>query len=199
MSELSISADFIKENKANLCQSVPKSHRPGPYAKSEKEKRRDEVCRLHFEYGYSARKIADLMKMSRNTINGDIDFLYGNTVKNYNLVSPQTAVIKQLAKLEIQKTRLRESLDKTQNPSEKISIERLIFDIDSKLIHVRIKISESHYRVHEIATAWLNRYLKNHQQPSRYFALFDTMQVSTKTQKKIKKLISEDQHRKRSR
>ena len=139
------------------------------------------------------------MKMSRNTINGDIDFLYGNTVKNYNLVSPQTAVIKQLAKLEIQKTRLRESLDKTQNPSEKISIERLIFDIDSKLIHVRIKISESHYRVHELATAWLNRYAKNHQQPSRYFALFDTMQVSIKTRNKIKKLIAEDQHGKRMR
>ena len=34
----------------------PKSHKRGPYSKSEKESRRNEVCRLHFEYGYSARK-----------------------------------------------------------------------------------------------------------------------------------------------
>ena len=136
------------------------------------------------------------MKINRNTINGDIDFLYGLTVKNYNLINPQTAVIKQLTKLEIQKTRLREMLDKVYNPSEKISMERLLFDIDSKIIHIRIKISESHYRVHQLATSWLNRYSKNHQQTSRYFAQFDVTKVSVKTQKKIKKLITEDQYQK---
>ena len=117
-----ISEDFIKENKPNLCQSMPKSHKPGPYTKSKKEIRRNEVFRLHFEYGYSARKIADLMKISRNTINGDIDFLYGNMVKNYDLINPKTAIIKQLTKLEIQKTRLREFLDKTPNHSERMTI-----------------------------------------------------------------------------
>jgi len=137
------------------------------------------------------------MKINRNTINCDIDFLYGITIKNYNLINPATVVIKQITKLEIQKTRLREQIDKITNTSEKISIERLIFDIDSKIIHVRVKISESNYRVHQLATNWLNRYAKNHGRPSHYFALFDTLQVSVKTQKKIKKLITEDQHNKR--
>ena len=104
------------------------------------------------------------MKINRNTINGDIDFLYGITLKNYNLVNPGTAIIKQITKLEIQKTRLREQLDKTPNHSDKMSIERLLFDIDSKLSFIRIKMSESHYRVHQLATSWLNRYSKNHQQ-----------------------------------
>ena len=192
-----ISEDFLKENKANLCQSVPKSHKPGPYTKSKKEIRRNEVFRLHFEYGYSARKIADLMKISRNTINGDIDFLYGITVKNYDLINPQTAVIKQLTKLEIQKTRLRESLDKTQNFSEKISIERLLFDIDSKIIHVRIKISESHYRVHELATNWLNRHMQKSDVMGSYFPYFGTLHVSKKTRRKINKIIDEDPYHKR--
>ncbi len=176
----------------------PKSHKRGPYSKSEKEFRRNEVSRLHFEYGYSARKIADLMKINRNTINCDIDFLYGTTVKNYNLIDSKTAVIKQIKKLELQKTRLRESLDKTQIFSEKIPIERLIFDIDSKLIHIRIKISESNYHVHELATTWLNNFSKNHGKPSRYFNLFDTKQVSIETNSKIKKLITEDPYVKRS-
>ncbi len=177
----------------------PKSRKRGPYTKSEKELRRNEVYRLHFDYGYSARKIADLMQINRNTINCDIDYLYGTTVKNYDLVNSGTAVIKQLTRLEIQKTRLREQLDKTQNHSEKISIERLLFDIDSKIIYVRIKISESSYRVHEHVATWLNKYAKNHHQTSRYFAHFEITKVSAKTRSKIKKLIAEDQHGKRMR
>ena len=175
-----------------------KSHSRGPYTQSEKELRRDEVCRLHIEYGYSARKIANLMKISRNTINADVDFLYGSTVDDYNLIHPKTAVVKQFTKLEIQKTRLRESLDKTQNFSEKIAIERLIFDIDSKLINIRIKISESNYHIHELATKWLNNFSKNHGQPSRYYDFFDTAQVSIETRRKIKKLIKDDPYVKRS-
>jgi len=198
MSELDFSEEFIAENKANLGQFMPKSHKSGPYTKSEKELRRNEVNRLHFEYGYSARTIADLMKISRNTINGDIDFLYGITVKNYDLVNPQTAVIKQLTKFEIQKTRLRESLDKTHVTSEKISIERLIFDIDSKIIHVRIKISESHYRVHEKATNWLNRHMQKNDVMGSYFPYFGTLHVSKNTRRRIKKLIAEDPYVKRA-
>ena len=194
-----ITLEFYQENRNNLGQFMPKSHRRGPYSKSEKEIRRNEVCRLHFEYGYSARKIADLMKINRNTINGDIDFLYRITVKNYDLVNPTTAIIKQLTKLEIQKTRLRESLDKTQHSSERISIERLLFDIDSKIIHVRIKISESHYRVHEKATAWINRHMQKNDVMGSYFPYFGTLHVSKKTRKKINKIIDEDQYRNRLR
>lgn len=198
MSELSLSKNFLKENKPDFGTNWHKSHRRGPYTISEKERRRNEVYRLHFEYGYSARKIAYLMKISRNTINKDIDFLYGDTIKNYNLIRPQTAIIKQITKLEIQKTRLRESLDKTQNFSEIIAIERLLFEIDSKLIHIRIKISESNYHIHELATKWLNKFSKNHGQPSRYFNFFDTLQVSIETREQIKKLINEDPYVKRT-
>ncbi len=188
-----------QENITDFGINWPKFHKQGPYTKSDKELRRNEVYKLHFDYGYSARKIADLMKINRNTINDDIDFLYGTIVKNYDLVNSGTAVIKQLTKLEIQKTRIREQLDKTQNHSEKISIERLLFDIDSKIIYVRIKISESSYRVHEHVANWLNKYARNHHQTGRYFAHFEITQVSAKTRSKIKKLIAEDQHRKRLR
>ena len=48
-SELNISQEFIDEN--NLCQHRPKT---SPHTRSERIKRRDEVFKLHFEYGYSA-------------------------------------------------------------------------------------------------------------------------------------------------
>ena len=48
----------------------------GPCTKQEKEKRRNEVFNLHFEYGYSALQISQFLKVNRNTINADISFLY---------------------------------------------------------------------------------------------------------------------------
>ena len=59
MSELKISKEFLEENKSNLSQFMPKTRRRGPYSKQEKESRRNEVYRLHFDYGYSARKISE--------------------------------------------------------------------------------------------------------------------------------------------
>lgn len=50
----------------------------GPYTKDERETRQKEVSRFYFEFGYSAVKIADLMKVNRNTINEDIKYLYSN-------------------------------------------------------------------------------------------------------------------------
>ncbi len=44
----------------------------GPYPKSEKRKRLEEVHRLHFDYCYSARKIAEFLNVNRGTINRDI-------------------------------------------------------------------------------------------------------------------------------
>ena len=195
MNELSVPEDFIKENKANLGQFMPKSRKRGPYSKHDKLTRRSEVYRLHFEYGYSARRIAEMMKVNRNTINGDIQYLYGQVIKNYNMVDPRIAIIKQINKLEIQKTRLREQLDKTKNHSERISIERLLFDIDSKIIHIRIKISESNYQVHRMATKWLNDHLEKNQKEKRYLTLSDTSTVSISAYEKINKIIKEEQNR----
>lgn len=75
MSEL-IPGEFLSEQ---LCQTMPK--KGGPYSQQSKKTRRGEVFKLHFDYGYSARKIAELMKINRNTINSDIGFLYSQLQK----------------------------------------------------------------------------------------------------------------------
>ena len=41
----------------------------GPYTKKEQDERRQEVFKLHFEKGYSASKIFEMLKVNRNTIN----------------------------------------------------------------------------------------------------------------------------------
>ena len=193
--ELFFSQDFIEENKANLGQFMPKSRKSGPYSKHDKVARRNEVYKLYFEYGYSGRRIAEMMKVNRNTIHGDIQFWYNQITQNFNAIDPTLAIVRQITKLEDQKTRLREYLDKTESVAEKIPIERLIFDIDSKIIHTRIRMSESDYQVHEKATKWLNEFMKKNLMKGRYLTIFDTISVSEKACKRIKKIIKEDRAR----
>jgi len=74
LSELTQASDFSDQNLVN-CPSEFKSKnkKGGPYSKQDRDSRIDEVCRLHFEYGYSAKKISELMKVNRNTINNDLN------------------------------------------------------------------------------------------------------------------------------
>ena len=110
--ELNVSEDFIETNK----KFKPDTRRKkgGPYTKQEIIDRKNEVYRLHFEYGYSARKIADLMKVNRNTVNGDIDYWYSKIVENFNTFDPSYAIMINLQRLDIQRSRLREQLEVSQ-------------------------------------------------------------------------------------
>ena len=81
----------------------------GPYSKDEREKRQNEVFRLHFEYGYFATKIADLMKINRNTINADIKHWYSN-IKEEIKHDSEDFFLKQIRRLEAQRTRIIENI-----------------------------------------------------------------------------------------
>jgi len=50
----------------NRIVALVQEKKGGPYSKDEREKRQKEVFRLHFEYGYYATRIADLMKIKRS-------------------------------------------------------------------------------------------------------------------------------------
>lgn len=133
-----------------------------------------------------------MMKVNRNTINGDIQYWYVRIIKNVNVLNPENLMIANIERLELQRTRLREQLDKTSNTAEKITIERLILDIDYKILHTYQKISESVCRVHTLATNWLNNQMKKDKKDERYMTFFDTISVSKKAEQRIKQIINED-------
>jgi len=186
-----ITPDFLDENE-KLCQTVPNSKKGGPYSKKERDSRRDEVYRLCFEYGYSARKISELKKINRNTINGDIQYWYDKVVKNWNSLDPEFLVIKNIERLELQKTRLIENLHRTKIQQEKIPIERLAFDIESKILQTQLKMNASTEKAHKLATKWLNDWMKRNNLKDRYISYGDTMSVSGKTYEKIRRLLKDE-------
>lgn len=175
-----------------MSQFKPKSHKRGPYSIREKEKRLDDVFKLHFDYGYSAREISESLKISRSTINHDIKKLYSLVNQKKNVFDPLPHIMLSLSRLETQRDRLRKQLDNITSNPEKISFERLILDIESRLIFTHIKIFDSAITFNKNITDWINNWMKNHNQKDRYITVFDTLSVSEETKEKINKIIEED-------
>ena len=120
-----------------LAEQVKKG---GPYTKKEQDNRRQEVFRLHFEKGYSAVRISEMLNVNRNTINEDIRYWYSQLaqeLKNEDLVS---WLIKQFHRLESQRNRLVDELEKQDNIHNKLAIEKLLFHIDDRLAQFVSKI-----------------------------------------------------------
>jgi len=193
-----IAEEFFSENKNHSQKTNLQRKKSGPHSKKQRNKRKDEVYRLHFEYGYSARKIADLMKINRNTVNGDINYWYSKIVKNTNVFNPEFAILINLERLEIQHSRLREQLDKTKSVQEKLAFERLIFDIDSKILHTYHKLTDSSVRVMNYSTNILNTWMKQNKSEKRYMTMHDKFSVSEKAKARINKIINEDRLRGRN-
>jgi len=187
-----ITPEFIAENQ-QLCQTMPKSEKHnGRYTKQELQKRRNEVYRLHFEYGYSARKIAELMKINRNTINGDIKHWYSKISNKNYILDPESTILLTIERLDLQRTRLREYADKTTVFSEKISLERLVYEIDCKMANIRQKVIDSSAKNYEYGISFLNEYLKSKNENNRFLTFYDKIKVSDSAKKKIDKIIVED-------
>lgn len=186
---INVSTEFIEQNQKLDSQITKKG---GPYTQTQRDQRRQEVYRLHFEYGYPARKIAELMKVNRNTVNGDVDYWYSKIYKNTKAIDPEPAIIINLQRLEIQRSRLREQLDKTKSFQEKLALERMMYDIDCKILHTYIRVSESVRRISDLSTEKLNDWLKENKKTERYVTFFDTISVSEKARERISKIIKED-------
>ena len=104
----------------------------GPYTKQEQESRRKQVYELHFEKGFSAIKIAEMLNVNRNTINADIQDWYSKVSEEI----PQhnaSLLLKQIHRLEMQQARLLEELESSKEIKEKFSIEKLLYAINAKM------------------------------------------------------------------
>lgn len=120
------------------------SKKGGPYTKHEQEKRRDEVFRLHFEYGYPAVRIARLLNVNRNTINEDIRHLRSEMYDESKATFSKDWLDKQFARLELQRARLQEELDKEDiSLKDRLQIEKLITNIDLSISSLIVKIESS--------------------------------------------------------
>src|SRR5215207_2590996 len=142
--DFEINPKFIEENKKIKANLVRPRHKFAPFTRAERKERRDEVYRLHFEHGMPAIRIADMMKVDRNTINNDLKILYNKALRNHNSDTSFDDVIeKQLLRLETQRDRLGIYLCDAKDINSKITIERLLTDIDFKVIGLMERLRQN--------------------------------------------------------
>lgn len=132
----------------------------GPYTKGERRKRRAEVWRLHLEEELPATEISTLMKVNRNTVNGDLDHCFTTVAKQLKGDRIRGMVFRQISRMENQRTRLLQYLKNAGE--EKLDIEKLISDLDEKITNILLKIDSKSDHVKtkalELVNAWANRY-----------------------------------------
>ena len=164
----------------------------GPYNKNEKAKRQNEVFRLHFERGYSAVKISEMMKINRNTINSDINYWYSVLSKEWESYDVDSWCMKQIHRLESQRSRLFKELDKVQETSTVLSIEKMILDIDTRMMNFVTKTIFTQNTMMDNVTKKINECAKEKDMKIRFIESGKFLHASKETRDKIYKILKED-------
>jgi hypothetical protein len=195
--DFEINQEFIEQNKnikLNLVRHRQNNRQKfAPFTKSQRRRRRTEVYKLHFEHGMPATRIAELINVDRNTINNDLKMLYSQALKDYSPddMSIDDILQKQLLRLETQRDRLGLYLCDAKDINNKIAIERLIADIDFKLIGAIEKINHNESRFWDEILKGVNKVAEIKKLDLRYTSLFELHKISTDSRKSLNKLMED--------
>jgi len=176
--DFEISPEFIEENR-KLGIDKPVRKKFAPYTKAERTKRRNEVYRLHFELGIPAIRIADMMKVDKNTINNDIQLLYQELGKD-DVTTLEDYYNKQVARLESQRSRVMHYLDEAHDVNTKLMIERQLTDIDFRLLASREKITHNAFAFYDKLCQSINEEAEKQKLDYRVYGLHNVVKVSKK-------------------
>jgi hypothetical protein len=129
------------------------------------------------------------MKVDRNTINNDLKILYNKAVRDYNSDKSYEDIIeKQLVRLETQRDRLGIYLNDTKDINSKITIERLIMDVDFKLIGVIDKLNQNIVQHYDAVIEHVNKIAEKEKLKTRFTSLFELYRISIDTRQDLDKL-----------
>ena len=164
-------------------------HKNAPFTRIQRKERRDEVYRLHFENGMPATRIAVMMKVDRNTINNDLKILYNKAIKNYNSdLSLDDVIDKQLFRLETQRDRLGLYLCDTNDLNSRITIERLLADIDFKVIGVIERVNQNLVHHYGAVIEHVNKIAEKENLRTRFTSLFELYRISIDSRQDLDRL-----------
>jgi len=190
--DLEVSQEFIEESIDAIQNIVKPSQKFAPFTKKERQKRRLEVFRLHVDLGCSAVKISEMMNINRNTINQDIKWCYEQIQTSLDK-TPGQMLDRQLFRHETQRERLVRNLEQTTNLQEKLAIEKLLLDLDSKIASIMLKVNDYQKEAYLNSMKSINEYLdKNHKNDDfpRFVHKQEFDEVTTETRKKIDDLVA---------
>ena len=194
MSEIPrIDKEFIEENNklGKTMQILPK--KGGPYTRAERQKRRDEVFKMHFLYGWPASRIARVMQVNRNTINNDLYTAYPALYKEWRLKEQFIGAYleKQMIRMDWQRAKLLEMLGDDTRIEHRLAIEKLILDIDSRLASTMIKGASTSDSIQHEVVQRLNEASENHGLDHRWISKWQMLKATPRQYARIQAILDE--------
>ena len=170
----------------------------GPYSTAQRDARRAEVYRLHIELGYPITRIAALMNVNPNTISSDVNVLYRRLKGELGNLDLDSWLLKQIQRLEIQRVRMHEELKNAMSLSDKMAIEKMLLDIDSKILQTVTKVYSATIEGYEQGIKNVNRHYESEKIDRRIVTTNTILTASADAQQKIWKIITEDQNKRKA-
>lgn len=191
MSIFDVSEEFLEQGKLHSSVQFPK--KGGPYTKEERKKRRNEVFRLHFEHGISAIKIAEMMKIHRHTISKDIEFWNDRLQDEWEKTDVVSWAMKITHRFDLQRTSLYKELESLTDINEKLAVRKLIFEIDYRMSQTIPKLATTKEVYLKSIRDTVNKIMEEHKIPKRMIGMYELQGISEEVDKKIRKMIDDDQ------
>jgi len=166
--------------------------RGGPYSSIERKQRREQVAKLHFERGYHVIDIAKKLNVSRNTISDDLKLCFSQLRKENDNFDTAIICMTQFHRMEIQRRRLIELLQTELKFSERLELEKMITNIENKIMQAALKIDVNSENAQRNAIEIFNRWAKEQNPTFRGISLYQLDRVSIEAHEKIDKIIEED-------
>ncbi len=133
---------LIKHHVFYGMQTIQVAKKGGPYTKAQQEKRRKQVYEMHFEKGCSAVNIAAKLGINRNTVNDDIKYWYSEIALQLGQDNLGGVFLRQIERMEIQRKRLLDELEKQTDFDARLRLEKLLFEIEHKVATLVSKIAD---------------------------------------------------------
>ena len=88
-----------------------------------------------------------------------------------------------------------EKLDKTVELGESMILERMIYEIDNKIMQTAMKVQTARESIYDSTMKMFNNWLEENGYKERYVLWGQTLRVTSNTSDKIKRIIQEDKYR----
>lgn len=149
------------------------------------------MFRLHILYSVSASKISKLMNVSKPTVLGDIRAIYSKLYQEYPEGNYFNLLNTYQVRLEGQRSRLMLMLDREQDNDKKLSIERLLLEVDSRLFQIPNNAFVKDVDKVRYTTSELNKFLKRKGQKDRYLSVLDYHSLPKDKYDRVVKILRE--------
>ena len=149
--------------------------------------------RLHFELCLPAIKIADMLGVSRHTINADIQWLYEKMVADIEGKDFNGFFGKQLVRLETQRTRLMSYLSEAKDLDAKLSLERQLADHDFRLAAIVEKFKHNTFTFWDTVVEKINELAESEMLDVRYTNVYELQKIPKAKRRMIDRAIEEEE------